>query len=64
VYSDACTLIFILVLYTHGRDNDGAGEYKQSLCRKIVVYSSKLTALAATTVGARANQRSSKAWNC
>jgi hypothetical protein len=57
---DACTLS----LYTHGRDNDRAGEYKLFICRKNVVYSSKLTDLAATTVGALANQRTSNARNC
>ena len=36
----------------------------EAFVEKSVVYNSKLTALAATTVGARANRRSSKAWNC
>jgi hypothetical protein len=61
--NDACTLI-LLSSDTDGRDNDRAGEYKLSICTKEVVYSSKLTALAATTVGARANQLSSKSRNC
>jgi hypothetical protein len=61
--NDACTLI-VLSLSSHGRDNDRAGEYNLCICWKKVVYGSKLTALAATTVGACANQHSSKAQNC
>ena len=58
--NDACTPIVLSLLFNHGRDNDRAGEYILCICRRNEVYGSKLTELAATTVGARANKPSSK----